>query len=146
LILGGDGYLGWPTAPAFSRQGHRVALVDKLRQAATIVRHRTSSGTCSAERERMISETSFRLTAKDYPWLLPLTVVGAVATGCKRAVTRVLPAGLGVSDHRHHPNSEGHLFACPDNRISPGDRWIRAQESPVDPTEAAIPASARRSV
>ena len=88
LILGGDRYLGWPTDPAFSRQGHRVALVDKLRQAATIVRHRTSSGTCSAERERMISETSFRLTAKDYPWLLPLAVVGAVATGCKRAVTR----------------------------------------------------------
>ena len=126
LILGGDGYLGWPTAPAFSRHGHRVALVDKLRQAATIVRHRTSSGTCSAEREWMISETSFRLTAKDYPWLLPLAVVGAVATGCKRAVTRVLPAGLGVYDHRHHPNSEGHLFACPDSRISPGHRWIRA--------------------
>ena len=24
LVLGGDGYLGWPTAMAFSRQGHRV--------------------------------------------------------------------------------------------------------------------------
>jgi UDP-sulfoquinovose synthase len=30
LILGGDGYLGWPTAMAFSRRGHRVAVVDNF--------------------------------------------------------------------------------------------------------------------
>jgi UDP-sulfoquinovose synthase len=30
LVLGGDGYLGWPTALAFSRQGHRVAVVDNF--------------------------------------------------------------------------------------------------------------------
>ena len=36
----------------------------------------------------MISETSFRLTAKHYPWLLPVALVGAIATGCKRAVAR----------------------------------------------------------
>jgi UDP-sulfoquinovose synthase len=30
LILGGDGYLGWPTALSFSRQGHRVALADNF--------------------------------------------------------------------------------------------------------------------
>jgi UDP-sulfoquinovose synthase len=28
--LGGDGYLGWPTALAFSAQGHRVAVVDNF--------------------------------------------------------------------------------------------------------------------
>lgn len=28
LILGGDGYLGWPTAMAFSRKGHEVFAVD----------------------------------------------------------------------------------------------------------------------
>lgn len=28
LILGGDGYLGWPTAMAFSAQGHEVFIVD----------------------------------------------------------------------------------------------------------------------
>ena len=28
LILGGDGYLGWPTAMRFSAQGHEVAVVD----------------------------------------------------------------------------------------------------------------------
>lgn len=30
LVLGGDGYLGWPTAMAFSRAGHRVAIVDNF--------------------------------------------------------------------------------------------------------------------
>jgi len=28
LILGGDGYLGWPTAMHLSAQGHQVAVVD----------------------------------------------------------------------------------------------------------------------
>ncbi len=30
LILGGDGYLGWPTALRFSARGHEVAVVDNL--------------------------------------------------------------------------------------------------------------------
>jgi UDP-sulfoquinovose synthase len=30
LILGGDGYLGWPTAMSFSQAGHDVAVVDNL--------------------------------------------------------------------------------------------------------------------
>ena len=30
LILGGDGYLGWPTAMALSRAGHHVAVVDNF--------------------------------------------------------------------------------------------------------------------
>ena len=30
LILGGDGYLGWPTAMRFSGQGHDVAVVDNF--------------------------------------------------------------------------------------------------------------------
>ncbi len=30
LVLGGDGYLGWPTAMAFSRAGHRVGVVDNF--------------------------------------------------------------------------------------------------------------------
>mgnify|MGYP003693689953 CR=1 FL=1 len=34
LILGGDGYLGWPTAMRFSRRGHEVHVVDNdLRRA-----------------------------------------------------------------------------------------------------------------
>jgi len=28
LILGGDGYLGWPTGMYFSQRGHDVALLD----------------------------------------------------------------------------------------------------------------------
>jgi UDP-sulfoquinovose synthase len=30
LVLGGDGYLGWPVAMAFSQAGHRVAVVDNF--------------------------------------------------------------------------------------------------------------------
>jgi UDP-sulfoquinovose synthase len=30
LVLGGDGYLGWPTAMFFSRRGHEVMVVDNL--------------------------------------------------------------------------------------------------------------------
>lgn len=30
LILGGDGYLGWPTAMHFAKHGHEVAIVDNL--------------------------------------------------------------------------------------------------------------------
>lgn len=30
LILGGDGYLGWPTAMYFSKKGHEVAVVDNF--------------------------------------------------------------------------------------------------------------------
>ncbi|RME83671.1 MAG: NAD-dependent dehydratase, partial [Zetaproteobacteria bacterium] len=28
LVLGGDGYLGWPTAMAFAMKGHEVCVVD----------------------------------------------------------------------------------------------------------------------
>ena len=36
LILGGDGYLGWPTAMRFSNRGHEVHVVDNyLRRART---------------------------------------------------------------------------------------------------------------
>jgi UDP-sulfoquinovose synthase len=30
LVLGGDGYLGWPTALHFSQRGHDVGVVDNL--------------------------------------------------------------------------------------------------------------------
>lgn len=32
LVLGGDGYLGWPTAMHFARQGHAVAVADNLQK------------------------------------------------------------------------------------------------------------------
>ncbi|PYV21675.1 MAG: NAD-dependent dehydratase, partial [Acidobacteria bacterium] len=30
LVLGGDGYLGWPTAMYLSKQGHRVGVLDNF--------------------------------------------------------------------------------------------------------------------
>ena len=41
LILGGDGYLGWPTAMAFAARGHEVWTVDNY------LRRRIAQETCS---------------------------------------------------------------------------------------------------
>lgn len=54
----------------------------------SVVVHRTSSGTEAVGRERMLSETGFRLTAKHYRWLLPVALLGGLVTGLKRVVTR----------------------------------------------------------
>lgn len=37
LILGGDGYLGWPTAMHFSAKGHDVAVVDNYLRRQTVL-------------------------------------------------------------------------------------------------------------
>ena len=43
LILGGDGYLGWPTAMRFSARGHEVFLVDNFARRRWHHRHGTDS-------------------------------------------------------------------------------------------------------
>jgi len=43
LILGGDGYLGWPTALRFSARGHEVALVDNFSRRRWHSEHGTAS-------------------------------------------------------------------------------------------------------
>ena len=43
LILGGDGYLGWPTAMRFSARGHEVAVVDNFSRRRWHVQHSTDS-------------------------------------------------------------------------------------------------------
>ena len=43
LILGGDGYLGWPTAMRFSARGHEVSVVDNFARR----RWHTENGTDS---------------------------------------------------------------------------------------------------
>jgi UDP-sulfoquinovose synthase len=37
LVLGGDGYLGWPTAMHFSARGHEVAVVDNYLRRRTVL-------------------------------------------------------------------------------------------------------------
>jgi UDP-sulfoquinovose synthase len=37
LVLGGDGYLGWPTAMRFSARGHEVAVVDNYLRRRTVL-------------------------------------------------------------------------------------------------------------
>jgi UDP-sulfoquinovose synthase len=43
LILGGDGYLGWPTAMRFSGAGHEVSVVDNFSRRRWHERHGTDS-------------------------------------------------------------------------------------------------------
>jgi UDP-sulfoquinovose synthase len=43
LILGGDGYLGWPTAMRFSARGHEVSVVDNFARRRWHVQHSTGS-------------------------------------------------------------------------------------------------------
>ena len=43
LILGGDGYLGWPTAMRFSARGHEVSVVDNFSRRHWHQRHGTDS-------------------------------------------------------------------------------------------------------
>jgi UDP-sulfoquinovose synthase len=43
LILGGDGYLGWPTAMRFSARGHEVSLVDNFSRRRWHHEHSTDS-------------------------------------------------------------------------------------------------------
>ena len=43
LILGGDGYLGWPTAMRFSERGHEVSVVDNFSRRRWHADHATDS-------------------------------------------------------------------------------------------------------
>src|SRR3954465_5801345 len=43
LILGGDGYLGWPTAMRFSAGGHEVSVVDNFSRRRWHTQHSTDS-------------------------------------------------------------------------------------------------------
>src|SRR5438270_10297718 len=43
LVLGGDGYLGWPTALHFSTRGHEVAVVDNFSRRRWHHQHSTDS-------------------------------------------------------------------------------------------------------
>ena len=43
LILGGDGYLGWPTAMRLAARGHEVSVVDNFSRRRWHVQHSTGS-------------------------------------------------------------------------------------------------------
>ncbi len=54
LILGGDGYLGWPTALRFSARGHEVAVVDNFSRRRWHREHGSSSLTPIGELDERI--------------------------------------------------------------------------------------------
>jgi len=55
LILGGDGYLGWPTALRFSARGHEVAVVDNFSRRRWHTEHGTASLTPIGELDERIA-------------------------------------------------------------------------------------------
>jgi UDP-sulfoquinovose synthase len=55
LILGGDGYLGWPTALRFSARGHEVSVVDNFSRRRWHTEHGTASLTPIAELDQRIA-------------------------------------------------------------------------------------------
>ncbi len=55
LILGGDGYLGWPTALRFSARGHEVSLVDNFSRRRWHTEHGTASLTPIRELDERIA-------------------------------------------------------------------------------------------
>ncbi|HET7120975.1 MAG TPA: NAD-dependent epimerase/dehydratase family protein [Solirubrobacterales bacterium] len=55
LILGGDGYLGWPTAMRFSARGHEVSVVDNFSRRRWHTEHGTASLTPIGELDERIA-------------------------------------------------------------------------------------------
>ncbi|HEX6206107.1 MAG TPA: NAD-dependent epimerase/dehydratase family protein [Solirubrobacterales bacterium] len=55
LILGGDGYLGWPTALRFSARGHGVSVVDNFSRRRWHTEHGTASLTPIGELDERIA-------------------------------------------------------------------------------------------
>jgi UDP-sulfoquinovose synthase len=55
LILGGDGYLGWPTALRFSARGHEVSIIDNFSRRRWHTEHGTASLTPIAELDERLS-------------------------------------------------------------------------------------------
>ncbi|HWT90026.1 MAG TPA: NAD-dependent epimerase/dehydratase family protein [Solirubrobacterales bacterium] len=55
LILGGDGYLGWPTALRFSARGHEVSIVDNFSRRRWHTEHGTASLTPIGELDERIA-------------------------------------------------------------------------------------------
>jgi UDP-sulfoquinovose synthase len=75
LILGGDGYLGWPTALRFSARGHEVSIVDNFSRRRWHTEHGTASLTPIADLEERI--TAWREVSGDQI----RSYVGAVEDG-----------------------------------------------------------------
>src|ERR1051325_9663117 len=55
LVLGGDGYLGWPTAMHFSERGHDVAVVDNFNRRRWVEAQGSDSLTPISSLEERIS-------------------------------------------------------------------------------------------
>jgi UDP-sulfoquinovose synthase len=87
LILGGDGYLGWPTAMRFSARGHEVSVVDNFSRRRWHTQHSTDSLT-------PIRSLADRIEAwKEISGKEIQTIVGSIEDGkfLDRVVAETLP-------------------------------------------------------
>src|SRR4051812_47588914 len=87
LILGGDGYLGWPTAMRFSARGHEVSVVDNFSRRRWHTQHSTDSLTPIGSLADRI-EAWKEVSGKDIP-----TFVGSIEDGkfLDRVIAETLP-------------------------------------------------------
>ena len=88
LILGGDGYLGWPTAMHFSARGHEVTVVDNFARRRWHLERGTDSLTpiaSLADRLEAWQEVSGR---RDHA---PTSATSRIAEFLDRIVARMLP-------------------------------------------------------
>lgn len=65
------------------RAGFRLVVARR-----SVVHHRVSSGTGARAKEGLIAEAACRLTARYFPWLLPLALLVGFLTGLKRGLGR----------------------------------------------------------
>lgn len=80
--------------PAFFVYGEDVDLALRARRAGfdlvvarrSIVRHRTSSASLPAAKVRMIAAGALIVTARHFPWLLPVAIPAALLEGARRGI------------------------------------------------------------
>jgi UDP-sulfoquinovose synthase len=87
LILGGDGYLGWPTAMRFSAAGHEVSVVDNFSRRRWHTQHSTDSLTPIGSLADRI-EAWKEVSGKEIP-----TFVGSIEDGkfLDRVIAETVP-------------------------------------------------------
>lgn len=84
LILGGDGYLGWPTAMSFSAAGHEVVVVDNfLRRLMSIEMGASSLTPIQSLQERVRAWKD--VSGRDIPAHIGDLTDAAFVEGCSRS-------------------------------------------------------------
>jgi UDP-sulfoquinovose synthase len=120
LILGGDGYLGWPTAMQFSRRGDEVVVVDDFTRRRCHLERGTDSLT-------PISPLADRVAA--WEQVAGRRIHAVVLDLCDYAALRALLADFGPDTIVHY----GEIPSAPYSMIDRDHAW-RTQRNNVEGT------------